>query len=73
LFFSEKRLAANIFASRFFICCQPPKVKIFIGGTIMAAIKLPSFQQLISMAIAIAILFFLIKLLPENIRQFFRV
>lgn len=39
----------------------------------MTAIKLPSINQLVSMAIAIAILFFLVKLLPENVRQFFRV
>jgi len=39
----------------------------------MAAFKVPSINNLISMAIAIVILFFLVKLLPENIRQWFRV
>ncbi len=36
-------------------------------------IKVPSVNQLISMAIAIAILFFLVKMMPEQDKQFFRV
>lgn len=39
----------------------------------MAAFKIPTINQLISMAIAIVILFFLVKLLPETVRQWFRV
>lgn len=39
----------------------------------MAALKLPTINQLISMAIAIAILFFVVKLLPETVKQWFRV
>ena len=36
-------------------------------------IKFPSVNQLVSMAIAIVILFFLVKLLPEQVRGLFRV
>ncbi len=39
----------------------------------MGAFKIPSINQLISMAIAIVILFFLVKLLPENLKQWFKV
>lgn len=36
-------------------------------------IKFPTLNQLVSMAIAIAILFFIVKLLPESVRSWFRV
>ncbi len=39
----------------------------------MTAFKVPTINQLVSMAIAIAILFFLVKLLPETVKQWFRV
>lgn len=35
--------------------------------------KLPSLNQLITLAIALAILFFILRFVPENIKQFFRV
>ena len=35
--------------------------------------KLPSINQLITLAIAMVILFFLIGFLPESIKRFFRV
>jgi hypothetical protein len=39
----------------------------------MAALRFPSVNQLITLAIAMVILFFVLKLLPENIRALFRV
>ena len=41
----------------------------------MAALglKLPSINQLITLAIAMVILFFIIKLLPESVKVWFRV
>jgi len=41
----------------------------------MAAVslKLPSLNQLITLAIAMAVLFFLLKLAPESVRSLFRV
>ena len=38
-----------------------------------AAIKFPSANQLITLAIAMAILFFLVKMLPPQVQGFFRV
>jgi len=35
--------------------------------------KIPSVNQIITLAIALAILFFLLKFLPENIKGLFRV
>ncbi len=35
--------------------------------------KVPSLNQLITLAIALIVLFFLLKLLPENVRALFRV
>lgn len=39
----------------------------------MAEFKLPSLNQLVTLAIALVILFFLIKLLPESVKGLFRV
>ena len=39
----------------------------------MNGIKIPTVNQLLQMAIAIVILFFLVKLLPEAVKQWFRV
>jgi len=39
----------------------------------MAAFKLPTVNQLITLAIALVILFLVVGFLPENIKRFFRV
>ncbi len=39
----------------------------------MAQFKLPSANQLVTLAITLAILMFLLKLAPEQVRQWFRV
>lgn len=39
----------------------------------MAQLKIPSANQLITLAIALAVLFFLLKFAPEQIKQWFRV
>jgi len=36
-------------------------------------LKVPSVNQLITLAIALVVLFFIVKFLPENIKGFFRV
>ncbi len=36
-------------------------------------LKVPSINQLMQMAIAIVILFFVVKMLPEAVKQWFRV
>ncbi|MHC4397821.1 MAG: hypothetical protein ACYS1A_19425 [Planctomycetota bacterium] len=36
-------------------------------------VKLPSVNQLITIAITLAVLFFILRLLPENVRTWFRV
>lgn len=35
--------------------------------------KIPSLNQLLTLAIALAILFFILKFVPESVKQFFRV
>lgn len=37
------------------------------------SLRFPSLNQLITLAIAMVILFFILKLLPENVRALFRV
>lgn len=37
------------------------------------SLKFPSINQLITLAIAMVILFFIVKLLPESVKQWFRV
>ena len=39
----------------------------------MAQFKLPSANQLITLGITLAVLFFLLKFAPEQIKQWFRV
>ena len=39
----------------------------------MAGIKLPTFNQMLNMAIAIIGITFIVKLLPENVKSLFRV
>jgi len=39
----------------------------------MAAFKLPTFNQLITLAIALVILFLIVGFAPENVKKFFRV
>jgi hypothetical protein len=35
--------------------------------------KLPSITQLITLALALFVLFFVLRMLPENVKSFFRV
>ncbi len=37
------------------------------------SVKFPSVNQLITLAIALAVLFFVVKMLPANVQGFFRV
>lgn len=39
----------------------------------MAAFKLPTVNQLITLAIALVFLFLIVGFMPENIKKFFRV
>jgi len=39
----------------------------------MASIKFPTMNQMITIAIAIVIIGFVVKLLPENVRALFRI
>jgi len=39
----------------------------------MAAFKIPTVNQLITLAIALAILFLIIGFMPEGVKKFFRV
>jgi hypothetical protein len=39
----------------------------------MASLKMPSVNQLISLGIALVILFFILKMMPESVRSLFRV
>jgi hypothetical protein len=54
----------------FFICRQGRR----LGDRIMAiSPKLPNFNQLLNLAIGLAILFLILGFLPESIKKFFRV
>jgi len=59
----------------FFICCQAGNFKEFFlrSKKMTSALKLPTINQLISMAIAIVLLFFVIRMLPEQVKTWFRV
>jgi len=61
--------AADNLPSRIFLSAA----ESIIGDSIMAAFKLPSFNQLITLAIALVILFLIVGFLPENVKKFFRV
>ncbi|MBA7518469.1 hypothetical protein ES705_10539 [subsurface metagenome] len=39
----------------------------------IGALKLPSFNQLITLAIALVILFLILGFAPDNVKKFFRV
>ena len=45
----------------------------FLGDQAMPQFKLPSANQLITLGITLAVLFFLLKFAPEQIKQWFRV
>jgi len=65
-------LAVNKSARPHFVYRTGPN---FLGGFIMAdvSLKFPNVNQLLTLAIAMMILFFLLKLAPESVRSLFRV
>jgi len=57
----------------FFLLPNQPFYKGVLIMAVSSALKLPSLNQLITLAIALVILFLLIGFAPENVKKFFRV